>query len=152
MDEHLGPMGAGGRSRRVSARRKRIRHSTIKWGAALFILVSLAPTQGSPPGTSSVLQSRPLAQVSAGAAPQAGLGSLTAPTLIVQPGPPPVPIGEPQLRRPDPPGDARPALPDFESGDGAAELRVGPSSVEGVDKPDRDVSGKKAGSEATRQP
>lgn len=81
----------------------------------------------------------------------AGFGSTITPALEVQPGPPPVPLGEPLPRRPSPPRDSRPPLPDYESDADGANLKVGPS----VDSPvhgEGQTSGRKAGAGVKRQP
>ena len=74
-----------------------------------------------------------------------GFGSSIAPALEVQPGPPPVPIGEPRPRSPGPPGSARPPLPDYESSADVPNVRVEPS-LEG------EASGRKAAAEGEGQP
>ena len=123
----------------------------MRVGAALLILIPVAFCQESPASTTSGFPIQPLhaqlAQASPGVSPQAGSESFATPTFIVQPGPPPVFIGEPESRRPIHPTDSRPELPDFEPPDGAAELRVDPSVEGSDDERGRGISGEKAGTE-----
>lgn len=124
-------------------------------GAALFTLGSVASSQGTSAGPTSLFQPQPLhvrtAQVGAGSSPQVGFESTVAPALVVQPGPPPVPLGKPQLRHPEPQGDSRPELPDYDSDTDAANLRIGPSVEQPIDGK-QDTPSERAGNRPERQP
>lgn len=132
--------------RRPVLGRHGIRFGTAALAAALVALGSVRSSQGNPPASPTNLSQTPPLHA------QAGVESTVAPTLVVQPGPPPIPLGgEPQLRGPGPPGASRPALPDFESDADAANLRVAPSVEPAIDG-ERENPSKEAGTGRQRQP
>lgn len=130
-----------------------MRSGTAAIGAALFTLGSVVSNPCTLAGPTRLIQPQPVltAQTGAGSSPPAGFESTVAPALVVQPGPPPAPLGETQVRRPFPPDQSRPALPNYESDAGAANLRIGPSFDSPVESEQHDP-GKEAGTMRERQP
>jgi hypothetical protein len=136
----------------VSAGRHGMRLGCAGLAAALLGLASMATSQGTPVGPTRLFPAQRLhAQAGTGPGPQAGLETTVAPALVVQPGPPPVPLGEPQAGRPGPPGESRPTLPDFESDTDAATLGISPS-VEPPTEGEGDSPGEKPDTSDERRP